>query len=388
VSFDKSALQATFEINPNYAGNFEGQKPSIQTIVVVKAEDATWADALKTGEFTFFDTVTDGDDINAAMDMIDEGYEFDYVQFDRPGYGKIQFQCDFGPTQFAEVRQAIALLLDRNEFANSFCMGWGSVVNGPYGTALWQYKDSEEWLADNLNTYSYNPEGAVELLVSGGWTLNAEGGEYTEGIRYKEVTAEEAGDYKHNVTLADGRILMPLIIEWSSSENNPVSEKLVVMLANGEQTAAAGMQINQNVMTFDELLNYMYRDASQGEQYGVKTYGMYNLATNFTPAYDQAYSWTSDPDMVAQGYNVNYLFDDELDQLSMDMVYSVESGDNETYLDIWQQYILRWNQLLPEIPLYSNIYITLYPTYLEGYEQDSFWDFQQAILYASIPSAQ
>ena len=190
------------------------------------------------------------------------------------------------------------------------------------------------------------------------------------------------------MTLADGRILMPLIIEWSSSENNPVSEKLVVMLANGEQTAAAGMQINQNVMTFDELLNYMYRDASQGEQYGVKTYGMYNLATNFTPAYDQAYSWTSDPDMVAQGYNVNYLFDDKLDQLSMDMVYSVESGDNETYLDIWQQYILRWNELLPEIPLYSNIYITLYPTYLEGYEQDSFWDFQQAILYASIPSAQ
>lgn len=28
VSFDKQSLQATLEINPNYAGNFEGQKPS------------------------------------------------------------------------------------------------------------------------------------------------------------------------------------------------------------------------------------------------------------------------------------------------------------------------------------------------------------------------
>ena len=388
VSFDKSALQATLEINENYAGNFEGQKPSIETLIILKAEEATWADALKTGEFNFYDTMTDGSEINAAMDMIDEGYAFDFDSFDRPGYGKIQFQCDFGPTQFAAVRQAVALLIDRNEFANTFCQGWGSVVHGPYGTALWQYKDSEEWLADNLNTYSYNPEGAIEVLVADGWTLNAEGGEYTEGIRYKEVTAEEAGDYKHNVTLADGRILMPLIIEWSSSEGNAVSDQLVVMLANGDQVASAGMQINQSVMTFTELLNYMYRDDSQGEQYRVPTYGMYNLATNFSPAYDRSYSWTSDPDMVKAGYNTNFLFDDQLDQLSMDMVYTVEAGDSEAYLDLWQQYIARWNELLPEVPLYSNIYITLYPTFLEGYDQDSFWEFQQAILYASIPAAE
>ncbi len=390
VSFDKSALQATLEINPNYSGNFEGQKPSVETIVVVKAEEATWADAMKTGEFNFYDTITQGTDINTAMDMIDAGYAFDYCTFDRAGYGKIMFQCDFGPTQFVEVRQAVALLLDRNEFANTFCQGWGGVVNGPYGTALWQYKDSEEWLADNLSSYEYNPDAAKALLDEGGWNLNENGDPYESGIRYKEVTAEEAGDYVHNVTLSDGRILMPLIIEWSSSEGNSVSELISVMLANGAQTADAGMQINMNTMSFSELLNYIYRDATQGDQYAVPTYGMYNLATGFTPAYDMSYNWTDDPDMVAQGYNQNYLFDmgeGGLDELSMDMVYGVESGDNETYLNYWREYILRWNQLLPEIPLYSNVYITMYPTYLEGYEQDSFWDFSSAILYASIPSA-
>lgn len=61
VAFDKGSLQATLTINPNYAGNFEGQKPSIEKIVVTKTEDATWADALKTGAFNFYDTVTDGD---------------------------------------------------------------------------------------------------------------------------------------------------------------------------------------------------------------------------------------------------------------------------------------------------------------------------------------
>ena len=111
---------------------------------------------------------------------------------------------------------------------------------------------------------------------------------------------------------------------------------------------------------------------------------MYNLASNFQPAYDQSYSFTLDPDLLAQGYNQNYLLDEELDKLSMDMVYTVNSDETEKYLDMWKQFIARWNDLLPEIPLYSNIYITLYPEWLENYEQDSFWDFSQAILYATI----
>ena len=383
VEFDKAALQATLTINPNYAGNFEGQKPSIEKIVIVKAEDATWADAIKTGAFNFFDTIADGNQINTAMDIIAEG-GFDYVQFDRAGYGKIMFQCDFGPTQFAAVRHAVAMLLDRNEFANTFCNGWGGIVNGPYGTGLWQYQESEEWLEDNLNPYTYSYDNAVAELVADGWTLAADGSEYVEGIRYKKVTAEEAGDYAHNVTLADGTILMPLIIEWSSSEGNAVSELLKVMLAENPDTAKAGMQINQNVMTFSELLNYMYRDVSQGDKYGVKTYGMYNLATGFTPAYDMSYSYTLDPDMLAQGYNTNFILDEQLDKLSMDMVYTVESTDTEGYLKLWREFILRWNELLPEVPLYSNVYVTMFPDWLENYTQDSFWDFQQAILYATV----
>ena len=240
------------------------------------------------------------------------------------------------------------------------------------------------FLENNLNAYNYDPEGAVALLVEDGWTLNAEGGEWTEGIRYKEVTAEEAGTYLHNVTLADGRILMPLIIEWSSSEGNSVSDLLAVMLANADATKAAGMQINQNVMTFTELLNFYYRDASQGDKYGVPTYGMFNLATNFTPLYDQSYSFTSDPQYVSQGYNLNYLFDDVLDWLTMKMVYGVDSTDTEAYLTLWRLFIQRWNELMPQVPLYSNVYITMYPDWLENYAQDSFWDFQQAIVYATV----
>ncbi len=382
ISYDTGAKQAVLEINPNYKGNFEGQKPHVQKLIIVKAEDETQFDALKTGAINLISSLTGGVDINAALDIVNapEG-GFDYVTFERNGYGKLMFQCDFGPTQFKAVRYAIAHLLDRPEFANTFTQGYGGLVHGPYGLAMWMYKESEEELNEKLNTYSYSLDEATKLLEEDGWVLDANGSPWTSGIRYKEVTAEEAGEYKHNVK-AGGKTLMPLIIEWASSENNPVSELLVTMLANNPDVATVGMEIRQNVMTFAELLNWMYRDKSVGDQYGVPTYGMYNLATNFTPTYDMSYSWTLDPELVEKGYNVNFLFDKDLDKVSMDMVYGVDASETEKYRELWVEYIDLWNDLLPEVPLYSNIYYTVFIDSLKGYEQNPIWGFENAIIYS------
>ena len=395
-SFDKSAKEATLVINPNYAGNFEGQKPSIETIVVTLAEDETWADAITTGQFNFYDTITDGDAINTALDIIENQGGFDYIQFDRAGYGKIQFVCDFGPTQFVEVRHAVAMLLDRKSFAETFCKGWGDTVDGPYGVAMWQYQESKELFADTLDSYSYNVEKANQVLDEGGWTLTADGSEWTTGagVRYKEVTAEEAANYESYCVTVDGKLLMPLQIQWASSENNPVSDLIATMLVNGSATIESGVQINQATMDFSTLLGWLYRQDvyGVGGDFTTPTYGMFNLATGFTStAYDQSYEWTDDETYLSNGYNLCRLFDmgeGGLDELSMDMVFGIEAGDDATYLDMWQKYIIRWNELLPELPLYSNIYITMYPDYLEGYEQNAYWSFESAILYASIPSAQ
>ena len=389
-SIDTGALTATLEINPNYAGNFEGQKPSIQTIVVVKSEDDSKMDAFTTGEITFLSQLSEGDQIKTALELVDSG-KYNYCHYTRNGYGKIQFQCDGGPTQFQAVRQAVAYLLDREEFTNTFTGGYGSVVHGPYSTAQWMYEDSEELFNEKLNSYAYDPEKAVEVLKADGWTLNADGTPYSgTGVRYKEVTAEQAGDYALNVKLADGRILMPLHIMWASSDGNPVSTLLATMLANGKQTADAGMVIEQNVMAFSELLNWIYRDTSVGDQYGVFTYGMFNLATGFADVYDYAYNYASDPDSkyVKMGYNQNYIFDKELDDLSMDMVYKAAPGDDAAFLDYFQKFIIRWNELLPEIPLYCNDYHTFFPSWLKNYNESSLWDFQKAIVYASIEGAE
>ncbi len=388
-SLDTGALTATLVRNPYYAGNFEGVKPSIETIVIVRAEDDTMMDAFKTGEINFLSQLSEGVQINAALDMVDAG-GYAYCNYTRNGYGKLMFQCDFGPTQFAAVRQAVAYLLDREEFCTTFTGGYGSVVHGPYSTAQWMYQESEELFNEKINTYAYNPEKAIEVLEADGWVLDAEGNEYVSGVRYKEVTPEEAGDYALNVTLADGRVLMPLHIMWASSEGNSVSDLLATMLMNGQQTADAGMEIEQVIMTFTELLNWMYRDTSAGDQYGVKTYGMYNLATGFADAYDYAYNFAADPESeyVKMGYNTNYIFDQDLDDYTMNMVYEAAPGDDATYLDYFQKFILRFNELVVELPLYCNDYHTFFPDWLQNYNESSLWDFQKAIIYASIEGAE
>ena len=392
VSYNASTGQATLEINPSYAGNFEGQKPSIQTVVISKTEKSTWADALKTGEINVYEGIADGTEVNTVMDMIDAGAELKPVQYDRAGYGKIQFFCDVTPTQFKEVRHAIAMLLDRASFADTFCAGWGSVVNGPYSAAMWQYQESKDVLADGLNAYPFDVDGANKVLDEGGWTLNANGEAWTgEGLRHKEVTAEQAENMDECVTLSDGRILMPLIIKWCSTAENQVSDLLATMLANSDNVKNAGMSIVQDSVDWDSLLNAVYRTDADGNA-AAPYYSMINMATNLTSTiYDYSFNWTDDPAKVALGYNTNYLYDmgeGGLDQLSMDMVYAVEPGDEAAYLKYWQDYILRWNDMLPELPLYSNILVTAVPTWVENYEENAYWDFAHAVLYATIPSAQ
>ena len=389
VSFDKSANQITLEVNENYAGDFNGRKPSIAKLIIVKTEDDTVIDTIATGGIQIYSGIADGDQVNAAIDLIDKGtIDSSYCQYDRAGFGYFQFACDLGPAQYKEFRQAVALLLDRNEFAKTFCQGWGGVVHGPYCTAFSMYKDSKDLLAQKLNTYDYNPTEAVKLLEEAGFVYNADGSDYQAGsglVRYKKVSADEAKYYEDFCAKVGNDILMPAKLNWASSEGNSVSDLLVTMLANGSATKEAGVEITQNLMTFPELLNYMYRQDAYGlgGDYSVPTYNMFNLATGFSSgAYDFSYEFTTDPGYLEEGYNTTHLYDEELDKLSMDMVYGVEPGDYQTYLKTWQDFVIRYNEMLPRVPLYSNIYVTIYPNTIKNYQENSFWGYSRAILYA------
>lgn len=343
--YDEAQQLATMVINPNFQGDRVGRKPLISTVILKKITQATQIDDLKTGGVDIIAKIGDGKTINAGMDLT-EGEGFAYTDYPRAGYGKIAFSCDVGPTQFPEVRQALAYLLDRNDFAKQFTGGYGSVVNGPYGTAQWFFQETKKELDEKLNSYPYDPAKAVELLEKVGFTLNESGAEYKEGdgIRYKKMD--------------DGK-LMPLEIKWASTENNEVSDLLVVKLAENPDLVKAGIKIQRDAMSFDELLNWLYRDASQDAKYGVPTYNMFNLASSFTPWYDRKYDYSTKEEMIKMGYNTNFIFDKELEKTATDMVM-VAPDQRDAFKENFVKFIVRWNEMLPDLPLYSNQYHDFY----------------------------
>lgn len=360
TAYDENAYTYTLTKNPNFPGNFEGQTANIETVLVKYTPQDTMMDQLKTGAVDILYQVADGDQIEQGLDMVEEG-GFDYLNYGRAGYGMISFKCNQGPTQFEEVRHAVAYLLDRVTFAQTFTGGHGLVVNGPYGSQQWMAEEYAEEI-DGLNAYTYSLDSAIAELEEGGWVYNEDGSDYSgSGIRYKQL---EDGTY------------MPLIIEWFSSENNSVSDLLVTSLQQNPDVEAAGMKINQTVGSFTDLLTNYYDNSEENP------YQMFNLASGFGNPYDVAYMYEP-----GSGSNINAVKGEDGQKL-YDLAVAMnqtEEGDDEAYAENWFEFISFWNELLPEIPLYSNDYHDFYSSKLHDFEEDGYnWDVTQAILYANM----
>ena len=357
-SFDVASAQCTLTINPDYVGDYRGVKPVIEKIIIKTVKNDTMINELKSGSVDLLFQCSGADTINAGLDLVDAGEAQDNTFF-RNGYGKIQFDCSQFPTDSENVRKAIAYCLDRNEFARQYSGGYASVVHSYYGLAQWEYQQSKTWIDQNLNTYEKNLDEAKKLLEEDGWTLNADGTEYSgTGLRYKEVDGE----------------LKPLIIEWANTDGNPVSDLLATMLP--EAMTEIGMQLNPTTMDFPTLQTAITHS-------GDKIYNMYNLATGFSLASSPWYYYSTDPVWMQGGYNSNWIADEEL-AAAAEALKAIPYDDNDAWLTAWQNFILIWNEKLPDIPLYSDEYYDFFSTKLQGWESNAIWDWSSAVLDAWV----
>lgn len=317
-SYDQATRVATLKRNERYKGDVRG-KPSIDRISYVKIIAETQLDQLKQGRVDVLASVTGGEDTKAALALVDN-VRFKETHYDRAGYGKLAFRCDFGPTQFAEVRRAVMHTIDRDEFAQTFTGGYGSVVHAPY------YVGSEAYMAVKdkikLNKYEYSVEKAKEELKKGGWVYNSDGSAYDEtegGVRYKKLNGYEktynnltfaSTDNKYKTLKNNGEYYMPLVINWMGTQPNPVTDQLITAWQNNPNAGARiGMYITY---ASGDMNSALYGEYAQMPAYGFTRarYGAVNFATGFTgAAYDQAFLWTLDQTMY-DNYSANYLMDE------------------------------------------------------------------------------
>ena len=320
-NYDESNKIATLKINPNYPGDDQRGKPSIETITYVKVIEETQMDQFQNGEVDIIAGITGGDETKAALKVVnDNPTKYAETHYDRAGYGKLGFRCDYGPTMFTSVRQAIMYTINRNEFAQTFTGGFGSVVHGPYYKGYSAYKAVEDVIS--LNEYNYSESKAIKVLEDDGWTFNSKGEAFTKGtddVRYRKLSGHELTEENKAFKTVDGKYstvkigddyYMPLAINYYGTQPNTVTDQLITAWQSADAaTKNIGMYI-QYLST--EFIPGLYGDFCHYEGYwdGEWKLNAINFATSFSSAlYDFAFNWTLDPAMY-DDYSAAYLKDD------------------------------------------------------------------------------
>ena len=318
-SFDNTDSTATLVKNEYFKGNYEGATPKIGTIIYKRVVSATQIEDFKAGGLDVIAGITGGADTDNALKLADESDgKYVYTHYSRAGYGKLGFRADFGPAQFVAVRQAIALCMDRAQFAKDFTGGSGGVVDGPYYTGSWMYKAAVDQ-GMLLDSYATSADAAIEVLEEGGWVWNADGTPYSgEGVRYKAIPADAINENDKNYKSVDGAYkteevngvyLMPLVINWYGTADNEFTDLLQTGFRENDNVKKAGMVVYNTIGDFAPMLDELYQAAVYGFYAGTPMYCAFNFATGFnSAAYDYAFNMTIDPAMY-EDYSAYYIKD-------------------------------------------------------------------------------
>jgi len=318
-SFDNTDSTATLVKNEYFKGNYEGATPKIGTIIYKRTVSATQIEDFKAGGLDVIAGITGGADTDNALKLADESDgKYVYTHYSRAGYGKLGFRADFGPAQFVAVRQAIALCMDRAQFAKDFTGGYGGVVDGPYYTGSWMYKAAVDQ-GMLLDSYATSADAAIEVLEEGGWVWNADGTPYSgEGVRYKAIPADAINENDKNYKSVDGAYkteevngvyLMPLVINWYGTADNEFTDLLQTGFRENDNVKKAGMVVYNTIGDFAPMLDELYQAAVYGFYAGTPMYCAFNFATGFnSAAYDYAFNMTIDPAMY-EDYSAYYIKD-------------------------------------------------------------------------------
>ena len=353
VSFENQT--ATVKRNPQFKGDLDGNKPTLEYVVQKAIPSDTDYEQVIAGEIDLLPGVIEGNKIEAAR----SSGTTNLTSYLRNGYGLLAFACDFGPTADENVRWALAYLIDRNTVCDYVLGGYGGIVQSAYGYAQWMYEYAGEDLESELTAYNLNVEKANEYLDKTEYIYEADG---TTPWDASKATAD-AEYYRYN---AEGE---KLTINHMGTDGNSVTD--IIEIQYSANAPLAGIDFNVTKSDFNALLDNFYYGYELGSD---RFYHSFNLANNFDVYYDPYYSWHSD--WIGSWYNSCQLADDELDAAIIAM--RTATTDDE-YVDAWLEFEIRWQELMPEIPLYSNEYFDLTYMTVQGLETTPFASWEDVI---------
>ena len=364
---------ATFEINPYFKGTKDGSVPTIDRLVYTLGDNDTMIEDLQAGRLGLLNKVTYGPTIQKGMEA---GLKM--VSYPRTGLSYISFLGESVPVQSVSVRKAIAYCLAKDELVAGYNGAFGMRVDGYYGIGQWVYglitgsipypleteedEELERWKAltlDGLQTYETGDREtdireAVRLLEEDGWTL-AEG----ETVRSKEIDGAKV------------ELSLKMLYPSGNHIAELMEEHFVPALAE------AGIQLELVPMENDELLRTYYHQRERNAD-------MIYLGTNFHPVYDPSVSFmTSSIIENWPNWNNSDSRLKELDERAVEL-RQTEPGHTYDYCVNWIRFQETFSDLLPIIPVYSNIYFDFSITELNNYHADANVTWAEAIVKAYL----
>ncbi|MGB4609463.1 MAG: ABC transporter substrate-binding protein [Saccharofermentanales bacterium] len=357
------------ELNDLFVGDYEGNTPTIPTIIQKTIPQDSDADQLISGQIDLAIGVSDEANIQKLKEAEEEGKIGGYCQYPRAGFGMIRFLTDLGPTAHKEVRQAIAYLIDRDLFIQNYFGGYGSVTNGYYGLDEWMYRDIGEEFEEKANIYTLNIDKANELLDASPYTFEADGKTPWDADKAKEAYEADADKFDYFRYDADGEKLAVNQTGANKDVLNIIAENIP---NNGK---LVGLQYTANEVDFPVLLDALYNPNLEKP-----TYTAFSLGTGFYPIFQPYYSFHSSQ---IGNDNLDRVNDPEADRITTEL-NTVDPEERELFLDKWLEFQLWFNDYLPELPLYSNDYFDAYAPNVEGMETLPYWAWYEDICNISL----
>jgi len=416
-------------------------KPTIEKISFSVADNDTIAQDLATGKFHLVNKVTYGPTILQCMGVFttpikpvpDHEAEarkeldkiditgFRYQNYPRIGLAFATFTYDWPTVHEKEVRQAIAWCMDREQLTQDYCQGFGKVVNGYYGIEQWEYlicthqlpypvnfvNDPEHlpteeelklWAKYAIkypNMYATTDEEYEKILVA--WdmlNLDHLTNYNVYDIENDPARTDKVGIRKANALLdyanwtlnRDGETYRPGVddVRCKMIDGELVALDLTMMYPRGnhivdtiqenfiDNLKECGILLTLVPEDMEKLLLSYYRETE-------RTTDMIYLATNFHVVVDPAITYSTDPTPSHLLWNNTYSDDQDLWYRAVSM-RKTDPKDVYNYVAKWISFQERYNEVLPTIPIYSNIYFDFYNSQLQNYWITAHVTWSQAIL--------
>ena len=374
TSWDEETLTCTFKINPYFKGNLEGYKPTIPNLRFTLAENHDMIQKLEADEFQLLNKVVRKDVIQAGTQLVASGKGFTWTNYPRIGLSFSVFTPDRPALQEQNVRKAINYCMDKTTLRDEYTDLYGITMDGLIGVGQWMYSmvmgtddypvdplpekptaqeqadyDAKiaEWEAltlDNLKHYELNIQESVKLLEQNGWTLNAEGGAF------------RPGEDEFRCKMIDGE-LVKLDLTCAYPVTNYMASSMETYFI--PYLKEAGIKVTLIPMTMKELLR-SYNDKD------VEEIDMFYLGDDFNIEFDpQLFFLAGDPD-APQEDTLAWAHSQMAEYARL--MCETEPSDALGFVKKWITFQEHLSDLLPLIPVYSNIYFDFYTSDLMNYD--------------------